>query len=205
MNIKTYLIEKAIQNGFNIESLQFPDCQIEPENIKAIMINEVPPQNPDDGFYSRTKNPNYMETTLEIFNKAGLNVRSIKDILNLGIYITTAVKFPKTDYTVETGLITAHLPLLEAELALFPNLKAIMLNGDVAKKAVNMIVKARTKMNLIPSGATYKIRGNEFYWDKIRVFPSYILTGKNLLIEKGKCDMTAEDIRHMAEFINKAD
>ena len=51
------------------------------------------------------------------FKKAEIGVKSIQDILNLGIYITTVIK--------------SHLPILEAELALFPNLKVIMLMGDV--------------------------------------------------------------------------
>jgi uracil-DNA glycosylase len=53
--------------------------------------------------------------------------------------ITTAVKSPKTGYTVDDDVLKTHLPILEAELALFPNLKVIMLMGNVAKKAVNMI------------------------------------------------------------------
>ena len=91
---------------------------------------------------------------------------------------------------------------MEAELALFQNLKVIMLMGDVAKKAVNMIGKARTKKNIIPSESTYKIRGNEYFWDNVRVFPSYIMTGKNILIEKSKCEMIADDIRRMMILIS---
>lgn len=34
-----------------------------------------------------------------------------------------------------------------------------------------------------------------------RVFPSYIMTGRNILIEKSKMTMAAEDIRAMLEFI----
>ena len=125
----------------------------------------------------------------------------MQDILDLGIYITTAVKTPKSGYTVETGTIKAHLPVLQAELNMFPNLKVIMLMGDVAKKAVNMIAKAQTKKNVIPSESTYKIRENEYYWNDVRVFPSYIITGGNILIEKSKCEMIAEDIQRMMALI----
>ena len=201
MNINSYLNEIAKQKGIATDLLQLPDCEIDITRIKAIMINEVPPQSPDDGFYSNAPNPDYMKTTLGLFENAGVDVKSIHDILDLGIYITTAVKIPKTSYTVETNLIKAHLPILEAELDLFPDLRVIMLNGDVAKKAVNMIVKARTKKNVIPSGSTYKIRGNEFYWGNIRVFPSYIMTGGNILIEKSKCVMISEDIGRMMALI----
>ena len=201
MNIKTYLTETANQKNIPAELLQLPDCEINTEKIKVIMISEVPPQNPEDDFYSNAVNPDYMKTTLGLFEKAGVGIKSIQDILNLGIYITTAVKIPKTNYAVETSVIKSHLPILEAELALFSNLKVIMLMGDVAKKAVNMIVKAQTKKSVIPSESTYKIRSNKYYWGDIRVFPSYIMTGGNILIEKSKCEMISDDIRRMMELI----
>ena len=201
MNIKTYLTETANQKNIPAELLQLPDCEINTEKIKVIMISEVPPQNPEDDFYSNAVNPDYMKTTLGLFEKAGVGIKSIQDILNLGIYITTAVKIPKTNYAVETSVIKSHLPILEAELALFSNLKVIMLMGDVAKKAVNMITKAETKKNVIPSGATGRLRHNEYWWGGIRVFPSYIMTGKNLLIEPFKRDCVADDIRRMMEVI----
>lgn len=197
MNIKAYLTEIAIKNGLAAESLQLPDCDIDPSKIKVIMISEVPPKNSDDGFYSTSAEADYMKSTLGLFAAAGVQVSNIRQILDMGIYITTAVKLPKTDYTVDADVLKAHLPLLEAELALFPNLKVIMLMGDVAKKAVNMITKARTKKIVIPSGATGRIRHNEYYWGNIRVFPSYIMTGKNLLIEPFKRDTIADDIRRM--------
>jgi uracil-DNA glycosylase len=165
------------------------------------MISEVPSLNPENGFYSKADVSDYMRTTIGLFENAGVSVKSIHDILNMGIYVTTAVKSPKTEYTVDAAVIKAHLPILEAELALFPELKVIMLMGDVAKKAVNIIVKSKTKKNVIPSGSTYKIRHNEFYWDTIRVFPSYIMTGGNILIEKSKCEMISDDIRRMMELI----
>jgi hypothetical protein len=201
VNTKTYLAEIAVQNGLAAESLQLPECELNPKSIKVIMISEVPAQNPDDGFYSKAAGSDYVKSTLGLFAAGGVQVGSIPDILDMGIYITTAVKSPKTGYTVDADVLKAHLPLLEAELALFPDLKAIMLMGDVAKKAVNMIVKSKTKKNVIPSGATGRIRGNEYYWGGIRVFPSYIMTGKNLLIEPFKRDTIADDIRHMIAVI----
>jgi len=201
VNIKTYLTEIAAQNGLTVESLQFPDCEIDPGKIKVIMISEVPPQNPADGFYSEASEPDYVNTALGLFRAAGVQVDSMRDILGMGIYVTTAVKSPKTGYTVDPGIIKAHLPVLKAELSMFPHLKVIMLMGDVAKKAVNMITKAETKKNIIPSGATGRLRQNAFFWGGIRIFPSYIMTGKNLLIEPFKRDCVVEDIRRMMEVI----
>jgi len=193
--MKIKIDDYLIQKGFKIAGMQIPYCEIDPEAIKIIMINEVPPKNPEDNFYSKAPEPDYMKTTLALFRDAGVNVNSIEDILALGIYITTAVKTPKVEYTVDPAVIKEQLPILKAELALFPNLCVVMLMGDVAKKAVNMIAKEQTGKNVIPSESTYKIRSEEFYLGHIRVIPSYIMTGKNLLIEKGKCDTISEDIK----------
>ena len=130
---------------------------------------------------------------------AGLEVQSIGDTLDMGVYITNAVKTPKTVSAIEKSAMEESLPYLEAELALFPHAQVIMLCGDVAKKMVNMIVKKATKKNVIPSGATYKLRSQAFYHGDIRVIPSYIITGGNLLIEKGKMHMIAQDIATMID------
>lgn len=97
--------------------------------------------------------------------------------------------------------LTLPLPYLEAELSLFPNVKVIMLMGDVAKKAFNMITKKATKKNVVPTVSTYKLRTTEIYYKGIRVMPSYIMTGGNILIEKSKVAMATEDIATMLEII----
>lgn len=125
----------------------------------------------------------------------------IQDILQRGIYITNAVKTPKTEYSIEKSVIEKSLPYLEKEILLFPSVQVIMLMGDVAKKAFNMITKKVTKKNAVPSVSTYKIRSSEIYYGSIRVMPSYIMTGGNILIEKSKFEMVAEDIAIMANLI----
>ena len=204
INIKNYLTKIASQKSIMSENMQFPDCIIDPEKIKVVMINEVVPRNPDDWFYSGTADPENRRTAFGLFERAGVAVKNMQDVIELGIYITTALKTPKEGYTANPDTIAAQLPLMEAELALFPNLKVIMLMGDVAKKSFNMITKARTKKNAIPSKPTGYIRVNEYFWNGIRVFPTYIMTGKNLLIEKGKCDTISEDIRRMMDYILRA-
>jgi hypothetical protein len=201
MNIKDCLTETAVKIGIDPSGLQYPDCDLDPASIKVVMINEVVPKNPDDWFYSETPDPENRRTAFGLFENAGISIKSMQDILDMGIYITIALKTPKEGYTPDPATVKIQLPLLEAELSLFPNLKVIMLMGDVAKKAFNMIAKEKTKKNVIPSKPTGGIRMNEYYWDNIRVFPSYIMTGKNLLIEKGKCDTISEDIRRMMEVI----
>lgn len=179
------------------------DVAVDPARIRAVMINEVVPADPAQDFYG-TCGAEYLSTTLPLFQQAGLEVRTIQDILDMGVYITNAVKTPKSAYAIEKSAIEESLPYLEAELALFPNLQVIMLMGDVAKKMVNTIVKKDTKKNVIPSGSTYKIRSEQYRWGNIRVMPSYIITGGNLLIEKSKVRMITEDIAVMAEIIQQS-
>lgn len=196
LNIKEYLTD-FIQTNPDIgqpELIQVPDAMIETNDIRLIMISEVVPQNPDDYFYSKNTGAAFMTTTVPILNAAGANVNGIEDIIRKGIYITTAVKTPKDGYTIPTQVIREQLPVLEKELDLFDNTKVIMLMGDVAKKAFNMITKKKAGKNLIPAQSTYRIRGNKYYYGGIRVFPSYIITGGNLLIEKSKVNMIEEDI-----------
>ena len=203
-DIKNCLYEIASKNGLDAKILQFPDCGLEPAKIKVIMINEVVPKNPEDWFYSETNDPENRRNALGLFNAAGVSVKNMRDILDLGIYITAALKTPKEGYTADPEAIKTQLPLLEAEIGLFPNLKLIMLMGDVAIKMFNMITKAKTKKNACPTGSAGRRRhwnNEKFYWDNIRVFPSYIMTGKNLLIEPFKRDTITDDIRRMMEVI----
>ena len=180
--------------------IQLNDVEVDPAGIRAILINEVVPADPAQDFYGAS-GEEYLSTALPLFQQAGLQVQSIGDVLGRGVYITNAVKTPKAAYTIEKAAIEESLPWLEAELALFPNLQVILLCGDVARKMVNMIVKKATKKNVIPSGATYKLRSGEYRWGAIRVMPSYIITGGNLLIEKSKVRMITEDLSVMAEIL----
>ena len=196
MNIKKELEAKAgIANGIYLNNID-----IDPLMIKAIMINEVVPSDPSQDFYG-TPDADYLKTTIPLLQGAGTEVTSIQDILQIGIYITNAVKTPKTEYSIDKSSIENSLPYLEAEISLFPNIKVIMLMGDVAKKAFNMIAKKTTKKNVIPAVSTYKLRNSEIYYKGIRVMPSYIMTGGNILIEKSKVTMATEDIVTMLKII----
>jgi len=176
------------------KSYVIPSIQVAPEKIKIFMITEAPPSNRSEYFYEKG-NPFYLQTIVQAFNDAGAKVLSMQDILNKGVYITTAIKCGKTGYAVSNGTVKNCTALLEHEISLFSNIKVFMLMGDVAIKSMNAIWKKQTGRRIIPAGSTYKIRKDKYFIDDKRVFPSYTPTGKNFLIERAKQRMIAEDIK----------
>jgi uracil-DNA glycosylase len=157
------------------------------------MVSEAAPPNPDDYYYAKG-NPLFQQTTVQAFRDAGVQVASVEDILNLGAYLTTAVKCGKTGYGIKAATIEECSLILQQELALFPNVKVYMLMGDVAIKAVNNIAKRAGERRVIPAGSTYKIRGGKYFFRGKRAFPSYLQAGPSFFIEKSKRKMIAEDI-----------
>ena len=172
----------------------------DPASVYVVMISEVVPKDPKEDFYGGPGS-SYAESAVALFRQADVNVSTVFELLDRGIYLTNAVKYPKTKSAVETSAIERSLSILEEELSRFPNLRVVMLMGDVAKKSFNMLAKKQTGKNCIPSGATCKQRSSEFYFGNVRVIPSYIMTGGNLLIERSKAQMISEDIKKMMEII----
>jgi len=186
-------------NDVNKKSYVIPNIEFDANKIKVFMISEAPPDDLSDYFYA-SKNPFYAETTVQSFNDAGFNVASMKDVLNLGVYVTTAIKCGKTAYSIAPETVdNCSVRVLGNELSLFPKLKAVLLMGDTAIKAMNLIAQRSTSRRIIPSGSTYKIRKGKYFFKQLRVFPSYLQTGKSYLIEKSKRKMIAEDIKTTLE------
>jgi uracil-DNA glycosylase len=171
-----------------------PTADIDTGRIKILMITEAPPNDKADYFYA-DGNPFYLQTTLQAFKDAGAKVSSMQDILDLGVYITTAIKCAKKGYAISPDTMTNCARVLEQEIALFGNVKAFILGGDAAIKMMNDIWKKQTGKKVIPPGSTYKIRRQAFYFKDKRVFPSYTPAGRNFLIEQTKRRMAAEDIK----------
>lgn len=184
----------------NKDCYLIPDVDIEPDRVRMIMISEAPPRNKGDYFYGQN-NSFYGQTTVQAFNDAGLDVSSMEDVLNLGVYVTTAIKCAKTAYLISPSTTeNCSLRILRDEVDLFPKVKTILLMGDTAIKAMNCIAKGNTGKTIIPSGSTYKIRKNKYFYQELRIFPSYLQTGKSYLIEKSKRKMIAEDIKAALEY-----
>jgi uracil-DNA glycosylase len=170
-----------------------PNVDIKPEDFAIAVISEAAPADPGDYYYAKG-DPLFQQTTVQAFNDAGADVTSIQDILDLGVYLSTAVKCGKTGYNIKAAPIRECSRLLEQELALFPNIQAFLLMGDVAIKAINYIARRADAPRPIPAGSTYKIRGQEYFFQGKRAFPSYLQAGPSFFIEKSKRRMIAADI-----------
>ena len=170
-----------------------PDVDVAPEHVSIVMISEAAPAHRGDYYYAGG-DALFEQTTVQAFKDAGAGVSSIEGILDLGVYLTTAVKCGKTGYGIKAATIKECSLILEEELALFPNVRAFMLMGDVAIKAINYIARRAGEGHVIPAGSTYKIRGQEYYFRSARAFPSYLQAGPSFFIEKSKRQMIAEDV-----------
>lgn len=170
-----------------------PNIEIEPSGISMAMISEATPADPRDYYYARG-DPLFQQTTVQAFRDAGTEVSSIRDLLELGVYFTTAIKCGKKGYSIATSTVKECSLILEKELELFPKLKVLMLMGDVAINAINHIARRAGEERVIPTGSTYKIRKRKYSFRGTRVFPSYLQAGPSFFIEKSKRRMIAEDI-----------
>ena len=122
-------------------------------------------------------------------------------LLELGVYLTTAVKCSKTGYNIQSKTVKACSSLLADELNLFRDVKAYLLMGDVAIKAINIIAQHAGEARVIPAGSTYKLRSQEYTFRGKRAYPSYLQAGPSFYIEKSKRRMIAEDIASALAYI----
>jgi uracil-DNA glycosylase len=173
----------------------FPQPDLDPRNIRAVMISECPPSDRSDYFYKSSSGA-FFQTTQMAFRDAGAAIEHYEDLTRMGIYLTTAIKCNKTGYLVSAKTIKeCAFRFLKPELEQFPNIGIIMCMGDFAIKAVNYVYEEKYGIRPIPAGSTYKIRRQEHIRNGVRFLPSYTHTGDSFNIEKVKRQMIAEDIR----------
>ena len=171
-----------------------PDAEIRPERVKIVMISECAPADASDYFYAGGESL-FAETTLRAFSDANVSASSVDELLQLGVYLTTAIKCGKVGYGVKAESVKHCSIILEKEIELFPQIRAFLLMGDLAIKSLNHIARRQTGKRVIPAGSTYRIRGGDFTYRQAPVFPSYLQAGKAFYVEKSKRRMIAEDIR----------
>jgi uracil-DNA glycosylase len=181
-----------------------PPGPVKLDEVTILMVAEAPPPDPEDWFYAGD-DALFARTTVQAFRDAGEDVGSIQDVLDLGVYLTTAVKCGKNDYAISTETVRKCSVLLEAELGLFPLAEVLMLMGDVAIKAVNAIAKRNGEPRVVPSGATYKLRGGDYRFRGMKVIPSYVQAGPAFFIEQSKRRMIAEDIAAALAYVRDDD
>lgn len=143
--------------------------ELNPAEIRIVLISEAPPPNAGDHYYAEGQ-PLFQETTVQAFRDAGAEVSSVRDILESGVYLTTAVKCGKVGYGIKAGTIRECSQLLEKELEPFSNVRAFLLMGDVAIRALNYIAQRAGEGRVVPAGSTYKIRSGEYYFRGVRAF-----------------------------------
>ena len=170
-----------------------PNIDIQPADVSIVLISEAAPADGNDYYYAKDE-PLFEQTTVQAFQDAGADVSSIQEILDLGLYLTTAVKCGKTGYGIKAATVKECSLILEKEILLFPNVQAFLLMGDVAIRAINYIARRAGEGRVIPAGSTYKIRGPEYLFRGRRAFPSYLQAGPSFFIEKSKRRMIAQDI-----------
>ena len=185
------------------ECYTIPGIDFDPQHISIVMISEAAPADRRNYYYAEG-DPLFQQTTVQAFQDAGADVASIGDSLGLGVYLTTAVKCGKTEYGIKAATVKACSLLLEQELACFPNIRALLLMGDVAIKAINHVARRAGEPRVIPVGSTYKIRGQPYAFRGMRAFPSYLQAGPSFFIEKSKRRMIAEDIAAALQFVTAA-
>ncbi len=180
---------RDVQQG----SCIIPGIAINSERISIVLISECAPASPRDYYYAGGASL-FQRTTVQAFTDAGADVFSVRDIVNLGVYLTTAVKCAKVGSGIESETIQRCALLLERELALFPRAEVLLLMGDVAIKALNAIALRAGEGRVVPAVPTYKLREREFEFQGRRVLPSYLQAGPSFFIERSKRRMIAEDI-----------
>ena len=88
-----------------------PAIEVKPEKVRLIVVSEAAPEDPNDYYYAGVAGgddqPHFVKTTVQAFKQAGLEVSTLDDLIDLGVYFTTAVKCGKTGYGIKAATIKA--------------------------------------------------------------------------------------------------
>ena len=79
------------------ESYSIPAIDVDPVKVSILLISEAAPEDPGDHYYAG-EDALFVQTTLLAFQDAGVEVNSMQELIDRGIYLTTAVKCGKTGY-----------------------------------------------------------------------------------------------------------
>jgi hypothetical protein len=73
--------------------------------------------------------------------------------------------------------------------------------GIAIMQPKHIIARRQGKGRVIPSQSTYKIRSGEFFYQSMRVFPSYLQAGPSFFIKKSRRVAIAAAIRRAMALI----
>lgn len=180
-----------------------PSVDVDPASVRVILVSEAAAASAVDGYEGWAEGL-FAKTTLIAFRAAGFDVASLDEVRARGVHLTSAVKCAKVGTGLAPSTVRECSRLLERELALFPQATTLRLLGDVAIRALNEIARRNGEPRPIPAIPTYKIRGGEFHFRGLRVFPSYLQAGQSFFIERGKQGVIAQDIRAAMRFAGLA-
>jgi hypothetical protein len=165
----------------------------QPKRVRIVLVSECAAADDDDNC-GASDHALFDVTTMAAFAAAGLSCSSASELRDHGIHLAVAIRHPKIATSIRASTVKRFVPVLTAELAMFPNVAVYALMGDVAIAAVNQIARVRTGRRVIPAGSTYRIRGGDYTLDGVRVLPSYLQAGPAWYIEASKRQMIAEDL-----------
>ena len=57
----------------------------------------------------------YVSNLVNAFQSGGAEIDNVEDLVDLGVYLTVAVKAPKVTTTISSATVNEHAPLLAAE------------------------------------------------------------------------------------------
>jgi len=191
---------KNYRKKLKLAWVTLPEISISPKLIRGVMINDIVPENDTDDFYASV-NGGYFKSIATIFEKVNYPFGSMEELLDQGVYITSAVKVKKAGKPLSDETIRAHSELLEKELTLFPNLEVVILNGDIAIQAFNEITKRNTGKSLIPEGEEKVIKDSSYTYGGLTVMPSYHLIDRHKEKNSEAIEQIAKDINTMFSVI----
>ena len=84
MNIKKSL-QSIDASGSNF---YFNDVDVIPENINAVLINEVVPKDPENDFYGK-QDGEYLSAAVRLFQNAGIEANTSEELLNFCLLYTS--------------------------------------------------------------------------------------------------------------------
>lgn len=170
--------------------------EFDPNLIQTVFVNETVPGEANEDFYGDQEG-SYALSIRRLFEGTPNAAFTPTQLLNQGIYFTNVMKNVKLQSIVNREDLLPYVEVLKEELSYFPSCARLFLMGDVAIQAYTMLNRMEGKKRVIPAGSTYKLRKQTYFDGYLQVIPSYIMTGKNLSIEKSKLGMIQEDVERI--------